>query len=96
MALNPTRNVIVTHLKHLPIAFDRFINEISVAGFQQQSESAGMLARAGVIEMVAGEGGVQSARTRTSRPLAKASAAVIRNVGQTEARFRRRCAAAGC
>ncbi len=28
MALNPTRNLIVTHLKHLPIAFDRFINEI--------------------------------------------------------------------
>lgn len=33
MALNPTRNLIVTHLKHLPIAFDRFINEISVAEF---------------------------------------------------------------
>ena len=33
MALNPTRNVIVTHLKHLLIAFDRFINEISVAEF---------------------------------------------------------------
>ncbi|EJK91247.1 hypothetical protein UUU_20780 [Klebsiella pneumoniae subsp. pneumoniae DSM 30104 = JCM 1662 = NBRC 14940] len=33
MALNPTRNLIVTHLKHLPRAFDRFINEISVAEF---------------------------------------------------------------